>query len=94
MPFPEAWHLEFNDVDPVIQILAKIVLFELHGQIFVGCAEYAHVHGDLFLGPHRANGLFLDATQEFNLHREGQVGDFVQKQRATIGSLKEAFLIR
>ena len=53
----------------------------------------AHVHGLLGLGPHRTHGALLHRTQQFHLHVQGQVGHFIQKQRAALGGLKQAGLV-
>ncbi len=58
------------------------------------CGEDAYVDG-LFPGfAHRTHSLLLHDTQEFHLHVQRQVRDFIQEQRATFGGLYEALLVR
>jgi hypothetical protein len=46
-----------------------------------------------FVGAHGAHALFLDYAQQLDLHGEGQVGDFVEEQRAALGRLEQAQLV-
>ncbi|MNY01923.1 hypothetical protein D3C86_1344720 [compost metagenome] len=59
----------------------------------MGGAEDAHIDHQLLLAADRAHGFFLNRAQQLDLHRQGQVGDFVEKQGATIGRLKQALLV-
>ena len=57
-------------------------------------AQDAHVDGGFFLFADRAHGFFLNRAQQFHLHVQRQVGDFVEKQRAAVRGLKQAGLVR
>ena len=39
----QAWHLQLNDIDPVIQVLAEIAGLHQPGQVLVGGRQYAHI---------------------------------------------------
>src|SRR5712691_9377430 len=43
--------------------------------------------------PDFAHGLLLDRAKQLDLHREGQVGDFVQEQGAGVGSLEKSVAV-
>ena len=59
----------------------------------MGRAEQAHVDrqlGDRADRPHRA---LLDRAQQLRLHRQRQVADLVEEQRAAVGRLEEALAV-
>ena len=53
----------------------------------------AHVDGRLALLADGADALFLDHAQQFDLHVQRQVRDFIEKQRAAFGRGNEAQLV-
>src|SRR3546814_12514706 len=61
-------------------------------QVLVGGREDAHVHRDLDRGADRADVLFLDRAQQLDLHRQRQLGHFVEEQGADVGGLEQAGL--
>ena len=82
-------HDEFNDVQAVIQVLPEVAGLHLGGQVFVGGADDAHVYRLFLGGAQRANAPLLYGAQQLGLHGQGQVADFVQKQRAARSGLKK-----
>ena len=60
----------------------------------MGGGQDAHVHLDLALAADRAHGFFLNRAQQLHLHGQRQVADFVEKQRAAVGGLEQAVLVR
>ena len=62
-------------------------------QVAVRCTEDAHVDRNLPLGADRTHRLFLDDSQQLDLHVQGKLGDLVQEQRAALGGLKQPVLV-
>ena len=86
-------HLDLDDIQPVIQVLAKLVLLHALGQIVMCCTDDAHVHG-LFAGrPHFAHALLLDHAQQLDLHGQRQIRDLVQKQCPAVRSLEKTVAV-
>ncbi len=56
------------------------------GQVFVGGAKQADVHGNFLLRANRAYRFFLDHPQQFDLGLQRQVGYLIQEQGAAIGA--------
>ena len=56
-------------------------------------ADDAHVDRVLGGRPDFAHGLLLDHAKQLDLHRERQVGDFVQEQSAGVGSLEKSVAV-
>ena len=62
--------IELDDVEAVVEVLAKVTFFDKGGEVFVGGGDDAHVHGFFMRGADGAHGAFLDGAQEFDLHGE------------------------
>ena len=82
-----------DDVEAVVQVLAEAAGLHLGAQVLVRGADDAHV--DRRLGhradrPHRA---LLDHAQQLALHRQRQVADLVEEQRAALRGLEEALAV-
>ncbi|MNE96674.1 hypothetical protein D3C80_1949000 [compost metagenome] len=58
--FAQRWDAQFDDVQPVIQILAKASGGDFAVQVLVGGAEDAHIDHFFLLAANGAHGLFLD----------------------------------
>ena len=56
-------------------------------------AEHPHVHRELLTLADGPDRFFLDHSEQFDLHGQGQIGDFVQEQGAAFSGLKQALLI-
>src|SRR5690554_2123797 len=89
-PVPKWWYRQFDYVDAVEQVLAEAAFLHQFRQVFVGGAEDADVYGDFLGVAYRAYGFFLDGPQQFYLHGQGQVGDFVQEKSAAVGAAEQA----
>ena len=57
-------------------------------QVAIGGGNYADVDRYVIIAAHRANFLLLQDAQEFGLHFERQLADFVQEDGAAVGSLE------
>ena len=70
--------------------MAECAAFYQCFQVFVGGADDAHIHRCFFGITDTADGLFLNGAQEFDLHGQRQIGDFIEEQRAAVGMLEKA----
>lgn len=77
--FTQGRHIEADDIETVIQVLAECAAFDKGFEVFVGGADDADIDGLLGRVADTAHGFFLNRAQEFHLHGKGQVGHFVQK---------------
>ncbi len=92
-PVAQCRHRELDDIEPIIEVIAEIALLDLGLERFVAGRQNTRVDARLFAAADRAHGLFLDDAQQLDLHRQRQVGDLVEKQGASVGGLKQAFLV-
>ena len=79
--------------DAVVKILPEALPGNLFMQLSVRRANHPHIH---FLVDHRTNRLklpVLQHLQQLRLKREVKFGDFVEKQRSTLGHLHPSSLV-
>ncbi|MNE19997.1 hypothetical protein D3C80_1130990 [compost metagenome] len=62
-------------------------------KVLVRGAENAHIHRHFLLPADAAYGFLLNRAQQFDLHGQRQVGDFVEEQGAAVGCLEQAGLV-
>ena len=86
----QRWNDDFDDVQAVIQILAKSARLHVGGEVAVGGTHNPHVHRFFLGGAQRAHAAFLDGPQQFRLHGQGQVPDLIQEKGASARSLEVA----
>ncbi len=75
-------HGNRNHAQAVVKILAEGVLGDLLVEIAVGGGDDAHVDGDLAGTAHRAHAALLQHAQQLDLHGQGHLADFVEKDGA------------
>ena len=59
----------------------------------VGSADDAHIHGDALFRAERLHNAVLQDAQEFCLGGQGEITYFVEKERALVGLLEDAFVV-
>ena len=80
-PFPQRRYAEFDGIDAVEQVLPETALGHPLMQVGIGGTDQPHVDGSRLYRPQTYN--LLDGCQQFGLHRERKIADFVQKERAS-----------
>ena len=89
----QARHPQFDDIDSKKQVFAKAPAAHFLCQGLVRCGQESDIGSDFLVGAHRSHALFLNGAQEFDLHGQGQVGDFVQKQGPALRGREQAQLV-
>jgi len=84
---------QLDDRQAVVQILPKFPRLDTGSQILVRSADDANVDRVLRGRPDFAHSLLLDRAKQLDLHRERQVGDFVQEQGAGAGGLEKSVAV-
>jgi len=72
------------------QVLAKIALLHLFFQLAMRRHHHAHVHLGRLVSANAFDFSLFQHAQQFGLHGQRHVADFVEKQRAVRGLLKLA----
>ena len=78
-PLPEGGQLNGNDVQPIVQILAKLVFFHQGFRIAVGGGDDPHINRNRFAAAHFIDFMFLQNAQEFGLQGQAQFRHLVQQ---------------
>ena len=79
---PQRRHVDRDDVEPEIEILAEAPGPDLLDQILVRRRDHAHVHADARRPAHRLDHLLLQRAQHLGLRLQAHVADFVEEQGA------------
>ncbi len=77
--------IQFNALEPVVQILAELAALHEFVQVAVTCANELKIDLDGCFSAERRDLVFLDHAQQPRLQRERHVADFIEKERAAIG---------
>src|SRR5580704_2368341 len=80
------------DVETEIEVLAEGAAAVGGFEIAVGSGDDAHVDVHFFVAADRTDFLFLENAEEFGLHFQRQLANFVEENCAAIGSLEKAVL--
>src|SRR5882672_2630282 len=91
---PEGRHPQFDDVDPIEEVLAKFAFGHQVRELSMGRRQDAHIDRGLARLADGAHGFLLDEAQQLHLHVQRQVCDFVQEERAGFRCLHQALLVR
>ena len=81
-------------MEAIVEIRAKRALLHHGEQIAVRRRHDADVRAERARGPQPLEGVLLQHAQEFRLQVKGQVADFVEEQRPSIGQLKAPEALR
>src|SRR5690606_25592667 len=90
--FAKRWHFQGYDMKPVVQIFTESSVAHPLREVAVCCRHDAHISGLGLGGAHGDKSPFLQYAQELHLYLRRGVTYLVEKQRATIGGCKQAFL--
>src|SRR5437773_4081890 len=80
-------------METVVEVLPKFPILDERTESLVRRADDARIDRLLGGGSDLAHLLFLDRAQQLHLHRERQIGHFVEKQRAAVGRLKKTVAV-
>src|SRR5579871_1693061 len=81
----EGWHLDAQDVEPVIQILAERPRLDGLLEIAIGRGDDPHVHPHIARPANPPERLLLEKSQELRLERGRHLANLVQEDRALVG---------
>src|SRR5262249_19041326 len=77
-----------KNMQPVIQVLAKILVLDLLKEVAIRRSNDAHVHPHRRVAAHAIEFTLLQNAEQLDLGFRRQFADFVEKDRAAIGQLK------
>ena len=83
-------HVEGDDVEAEVEVLAEAALADLLLEVLVGGGDDPHVHLDRARAAHGLDVLLLQRAQDLGLGLEAHVADLVEEERAAVGQLELA----
>src|SRR5580692_8792752 len=83
-----------NDVDAIIEVLAKPLLLDLFLELSVARGDDARVERNLHVASHGAHGALLERAEELRLNFEGHIANLVQKDRSAVRLDEETHSLR
>ena len=70
-----------DDVDAIVEVLAKASLVDFLGQLAIGGCDQADVDPDRLVAADAAHFAFLQDAQQLGLQADVEVGNLVEKER-------------
>jgi hypothetical protein len=83
-------HLDRNDVQAVVEVLAELARLHHRRQIAVGRRDQPHVDAQRARAAEPLELVLLEHAQDLGLRARAHVADFVEEQRAAVGLLEAA----
>ena len=84
----ERRHLQLDDIEAVVEILAEAAVADRLPQVGVGRGDDAHPRPPGDLEPSRSNSPVCSTRSSFACAAAGEVAELVEEQRAAIGRLE------
>src|SRR6266699_3876899 len=92
-PFPQAWQLDWNNIEPVIKVLAARAFLNPLFKWLVSGGYDSNIDIDRRIISYTPDFAFLEHTQETALQHRRHRANFVQKDCPAVGLLKKPFLV-
>src|SRR5262249_58794107 len=92
-PVAQGWHEEWNHVQPVKEILAKIAALDFLFQILIRRRDHPHIYLHRLRRAYRLEALLLQRAQHFALRAQAHIADLVQEECSAIGLVELASLV-
>ena len=89
-PLAQRRHVDLDDLQPVVQVLAELALEHHRLEIAVGGGDDAHVDGDALVAAQLGELGVLQHVQQLGLERRLHLADLVEEDRAAVGLLELA----
>src|SRR5438093_7546199 len=83
-------HMDGDNIQPIVQILAEFCLSDQIEKIAVRRSDDAQVEGLGAAAANRGDAALLDGAQQLRLHFDAHVANLVEEERTSIGLLESA----
>ena len=87
---PQRRQQDGKNVNPVKEVLAELALPHQGLQIAMGSHHHSHIYLGRLVAADALDFAFLQYAQQFGLHGQRHVADFVEKNRSPLGLLEFA----
>ena len=82
--------MDVDDVEPVVEVVAELLLLDAFLEVLVRRADDADIHLDRQVRADALELALLEDAQQLRLGRHGHLADLVEEDRALIGHLEAA----
>ena len=89
-PIGQARQIDRDDLQPVIEILAKGTFGNGVFQIAIRCRQHANINANGFVLAHAHDFAALQHSKKLDLSRHRHVADFVQEECTAVGVFESA----
>ncbi len=93
-PLPQRRHVERHDIEAIVKIGTKGSRTRCFFQIAIGSGNQPDIEFDGTRSAHPLKFPLLQNSQQLGLHGDGQLSDFIQKNRAALSHLKLSLFLR
>src|SRR5690349_6486275 len=76
-------HFDRKDREPEEQVTTELAVVDCRFQVFVRRSHHTYVNNDRRTSTDTVHNLLLDRAQQFSLHGQRQLSNFVEKYSAT-----------
>src|ERR1700683_4642733 len=90
LPFSERRESNRKDIQPVVEIGAKLTFLYHSPEIVVGGSNHPHINLQRTAAAQTFEPVFLEHAKKFWLQFKGKISDFVKKQSAAISRLNSS----
>ena len=87
-PITQRRHLDWEHIEPIVQIHAEFALVHQMLQILVRRRDNPHIGLHAGITAHPLERMLLQHPQQFYLHGQGHITNLVQEQSAALGEFK------
>ncbi len=87
-PVAQRGQMDFDRIDAEEQVFAKVAGLGFFVQLRIGGGEHAHIDATGLRGANALQFAGLKHAQQLGLLAHGDVGDFVEKERAAVGQFE------
>src|ERR1022692_4347117 len=91
--FAQRRHAKGNDVEAVIEILAKVMRGDIGVEVAIGRGDYSRIDVNRALAADALEVLILQEAQKLGLQGRRQVGNLVEENAPAVGRLEPPGLI-
>src|SRR5215469_10626893 len=91
--FAQRRDVYLDDIETVVEIVAKALLLDQLFEILVGRGDDANIHPDGHGAPYPLESFFLQEVQQLRLNRRREIADFIEQHAAPRGRFEAPRLV-
>jgi hypothetical protein len=81
---------ECDDIQTEKEVFSKVPGSDVFFELSIRCGDETKIHGDVGCPSQAAKRPFLQHSEQFRLHAQVEVANFIEEERATLRSIEKA----